>query len=274
MTSAEQLAASILEAKSAETLDWIIRIVLRRPTVQRTLAKDGRLITHLQALLRNEDKAWQITSLRLLGALGHYQRVDATSGRLRSASRPPLSPHGIRVLALDGGGTRALLTIEMLKALEAQTGKKVHELFDVIGGTSTGGLLAAGIQERMPLDTLEQLYLDLAKDVFVKTTRTRRYGQLLFTGATYKAHALEQVLKRVLPGANARAGLSRSPQSLMGQQGSEEGHSIPADASSLSRGEKRESEAAVVDGAAGRATGVAAAGFEELPWFERRMEQV
>ena len=33
----------------------------------------------------------------------------------------------------------------------------MHELFDVIGGTSTGGILAAGIQEQLPLETLEQV---------------------------------------------------------------------------------------------------------------------
>ena len=49
-------------------------------------------------------------------------------------------------MALDGGGTRALLTIEMLKEVERQTGRRVHELFDVIAGTSTGGILAAGAE--------------------------------------------------------------------------------------------------------------------------------
>ena len=52
----------------------------------------------------------------------------------------------IRVLSLDGGGTKALLTIEMLKVLERATGRKVYELFDVIAGTSTGGILALAIQ--------------------------------------------------------------------------------------------------------------------------------
>ena len=98
-------------------------------------------------------------------------RAPAGLGRARPKPRPLSHGQGIRILALDGGGTRALLTIEMLKSLEAATGKRVHELFDVIGGTSTGGILAAGIQERLSLDTLEQLYLELAKEVFVKQPR-------------------------------------------------------------------------------------------------------
>jgi hypothetical protein len=93
----------------------------------------------------------------------------------------------------------ALVTIEMLKELERQTGQRVHDLFDVIAGTSTGGILAAGIQERLTLEELETLYLELSKLVFTKEPGPRRGFQLLLTGATYKAARLEAVLKRVLP---------------------------------------------------------------------------
>ena len=45
--------------------------------------------------------------------------------------RPPPTRHGVRVLALDGGGTRGLVTIAMLKELERVSGRCVQELFDV-----------------------------------------------------------------------------------------------------------------------------------------------
>lgn len=105
---------------------------------------------------------------------------------------------GVRVLSLDGGGTRALLTIEMLKELERHTGKRVHELFDVIAGTSTGGILAAGIQEGLSLEELESLYMELAGLVFAKEPGPRPI-RLLLTGAAYKAHKLEAILQRVFP---------------------------------------------------------------------------
>jgi calcium-independent phospholipase A2 len=47
------------------------------------------------------------------------------------------------MLALSGGGTRGLISLEVLAHIEMRTGgKRIHELFDVISGTSTGGLMA------------------------------------------------------------------------------------------------------------------------------------
>ena len=171
MVAAAQLAASCINAQTVEALDRASHAVLRRPALQRALAQNQQLISHLHVLAIEDSHAWHTAAVRLLCALGHYPRAPAGLGRARPKPRPLSHGQGIRILALDGGGTRALLTIEMLKSLEAATGKRVHELFDVIGGTSTGGILAAGIQERLSLDTLEQLYLELAKEVFVKQPR-------------------------------------------------------------------------------------------------------
>ncbi|XP_072310960.1 calcium-independent phospholipase A2-gamma [Eucyclogobius newberryi] len=79
----------------------------------------------------------------------------------------PVKGRGIRVLSIDGGGTRGLLALQTLTKLETLTGKRVHELFDYICGVSTGAILAfmLGIFQ-IPMDECEQMYRKLGSDVF------------------------------------------------------------------------------------------------------------
>lgn len=57
----------------------------------------------------------------------------------RSGSRP------FRVLSLDGGGIRGLIPALLLSELERRSGKPICDLFDLVAGTSTGGILALGL---------------------------------------------------------------------------------------------------------------------------------
>ncbi len=49
----------------------------------------------------------------------------------------------VKVLAIDGGGARGVIPALVLDRIEQRTGKPIHELFDVIAGTSTGSLITA-----------------------------------------------------------------------------------------------------------------------------------
>lgn len=54
-------------------------------------------------------------------------------------------PEAKRVLCLDGGGIRGIIPAIVVAELEARTAKPAAELFDLIAGTSTGGIIAMGL---------------------------------------------------------------------------------------------------------------------------------
>jgi uncharacterized protein len=50
-----------------------------------------------------------------------------------------------RILSLDGGGIKGTFTVSVVAALEEDTGKSAADYFDLITGTSTGGIVAIGL---------------------------------------------------------------------------------------------------------------------------------
>lgn len=53
---------------------------------------------------------------------------------------PNWSP--IKILSLDGGGIRGIIPAHLLAGIEEETGKRIYELFDIVAGTSAGGIIA------------------------------------------------------------------------------------------------------------------------------------
>ncbi len=51
----------------------------------------------------------------------------------------------IKILSIDGGGIRGIIPAVILSAIEDMTGKKIADMFDLIAGTSTGGIVALGL---------------------------------------------------------------------------------------------------------------------------------
>jgi len=77
------------------------------------------------------------------------------------------------ILSIDGGGIRGIFPAMFLANLEAELKSKggkasIYEHFDLIAGTSTGGIIAIALALGMPAYSMHQLYLDYAKGIFGK----------------------------------------------------------------------------------------------------------
>lgn len=88
------------------------------------------------------------------------QHLDATNGSKR-------------ILALDGGGIRGILTLEYLEVMESEFRRRFNQpdfllcdYFDLIGGTSTGSIIAAGLACGLTVEQLKKLYTSIGTDVF------------------------------------------------------------------------------------------------------------
>ena len=51
----------------------------------------------------------------------------------------------LKVLSIDGGGIRGIIPATVLMQLEQLTGRPTHQLFDLMAGTSTGGILTLAL---------------------------------------------------------------------------------------------------------------------------------
>jgi len=73
-----------------------------------------------------------------------------------------------RILSIDGGGIRGILPASFLAALEERylAGRSVADCFDLITGTSTGGILALGLAAGMTARQLRDLYMTRGGEIF------------------------------------------------------------------------------------------------------------
>ncbi len=97
------------------------------------------------------------------------------------------------MLALSGGGYRGLYTATVLSELEATLGQPIASYFDLICGTSAGGLLALGLAAEIPALELKSLFEQNGSRIFACRSLLRRLFGFWLT-AKHAATGLESVL--------------------------------------------------------------------------------
>ncbi|MDR2566359.1 MAG: patatin-like phospholipase family protein [Bifidobacteriaceae bacterium] len=126
-------------------------------------------------------------------------RRAAVSG---TASTDPFAPFFIdppkrfQVLALDGGGARGLFAAHILARLESDLGVRITDSFDLIAGTSTGGIIALALGAGLRPAEIVAHYDRLVDAVF--PSRRRRFRPLQLVRPLYSADALRSALTDVV----------------------------------------------------------------------------
>lgn len=122
------------------------------------------------------------------------------AARIRSQDR-------FQVLSLDGGGIRGIFSAALLAGLEKDLSRPILDHFDLVVGTSTGGVIAAALGAGMSPSDVVDLYVSEMTTIFPGPRRLRSLRQLF--RPKYRPYGLEELLRRVF--GDKTLGESRVP---------------------------------------------------------------
>ncbi len=110
-----------------------------------------------------------------------------------------------KLLTIDGGGIRGVMSIEILSAMERklaaahgvpQEDFRLSDFFDYVGGTSTGAVIAAGVARGLSMQELLGFYVRVGPDMF-DNRLTKKLRSFATRGTSYDATPLANELKRM-----------------------------------------------------------------------------
>lgn len=105
-------------------------------------------------------------------------------------------PHAqLQILALDGGGLKGLFAAAVLADWERDRGISVRDHFDLIVGTSTGGLVAVGLGAGMTPDEIVDFYVQKGRDIFPRSPLS---GARKLWKAKHRSDPLKSALQEIL----------------------------------------------------------------------------
>ncbi len=109
-----------------------------------------------------------------------------------------------RILSLDGGGIRGALTLGFLEKIEELLSYRFQkddfrlcDYYDLIGGTSTGSIIASGLAIGMRAKEIKQMYLAIGGKIFGTKYNWYKYYR---RGAKYSHLPLEEALQKIFNG--------------------------------------------------------------------------
>jgi predicted acylesterase/phospholipase RssA len=130
----------------------------------------------------------QRTANQVLAAVGYNQWIPKLPGQ-----------KGLRILCLDGGGSRGMVAVTAVRSLveAAGSGAEVADSFDILAGTSTGAIISflTGLRQESSADAVVR-YKQLIRQIFIKSALSTPL--MLFTTATYDESPFMGILSKIL----------------------------------------------------------------------------
>ena len=102
-----------------------------------------------------------------------------------------------KILSIDGGGIKGLYSSTILEHLEKKYGGSCSDYFDMLCGTSTGGLIALGLSQKIPAIEISKIYSEHGKKIFPKQNKVVALLKQTFWKGKFKDDALKEVLAEI-----------------------------------------------------------------------------
>ncbi|MBD2194873.1 MULTISPECIES: patatin-like phospholipase family protein [Calothrix] len=123
-----------------------------------------------------------------------------------------------KILSIDGGGIRSIIPAFLLAEIERRTQKPIFSLFDLIAGTSSGGILALGLtkpqlnsqeSDKLPIaeykaEDLLQLFLEYGVEIFYEPFFERLIGPIedIFLQPKYPSDSKQEIFRKYFGSAS------------------------------------------------------------------------
>jgi Patatin-like phospholipase len=126
------------------------------------------------------------------------------------------APGPKRVLALDGGGVKGIVTIAFLEKIEEilreRSGRgndfRLSDYFDLVGGTSVGALLATLVALGYPVSKIKQMFYEWTPQIFRRPWPAIPYITPRFTSRGLRKHAQRLLGEQTLEDSDLKTGLA------------------------------------------------------------------
>lgn len=83
-----------------------------------------------------------------------------------------------KILCIDGGGIKGLYSAQVLAKFEESFNTRLSDHFDLICGTSTGGIIALGVSAKIPMKDVVEFYENYGPKIFASKWKNLILGKL------------------------------------------------------------------------------------------------